>query len=120
MQQTCRRTQRPFFSVPFARSLKGLPRPTIDVCREIAAHLRDRHGAFYQRTADETEALLAEEVDAARAEDLGTIDTFRFEEGRVLTDHSAFVRGIELHRLARVDLDDREHPATTTRSIALA
>lgn len=61
-----------------------LPRPVIDTCRGVAAHLRERHPSFYQRTADETEALLADEVEAARAEDLGKIDTFRFEEDKVL------------------------------------
>lgn len=62
----------------------GLPRPVIDACRAVAAHLRERHAEFYQRTADETEALLADEVEQARAEDLGAIDTFRFEEDKVL------------------------------------
>jgi hypothetical protein len=63
---------------------RELPRSVIDTCRAIAAHLRDRHAPFYERTADETEALLADEVEAAQAEDLGKIDTFRFEEDRVL------------------------------------
>ncbi|WP_128375283.1 BREX-6 system phosphatase PglZ [Streptomyces cavernae] len=61
-----------------------LPRPVIETCRAVAAHLRERHPGFYQRTADETEALLADEADAARAEDLGKVDTFRFEEDKVL------------------------------------
>jgi hypothetical protein len=61
-----------------------LPRPVIDNCRTVATHLRERHSGFYQRTADETEALLADEVDATRAEDLGKTDTFRFEEDKVL------------------------------------
>ncbi|USQ82558.1 BREX-6 system phosphatase PglZ [Streptomyces phaeoluteigriseus] len=61
-----------------------LPRPVIETCRAVAAHLRGRHAGFYQRTADETEALLADEVEAARAEDLGKVDTFRFEEDKVL------------------------------------
>lgn len=62
----------------------GLPRVVIDVCRTVATYLREQHPGFYQRTADETEALLADEVDAARAEDLGKVDTFRFEEDKVL------------------------------------
>jgi hypothetical protein len=61
-----------------------LPRTVIDTCRRVAAHLREHHENFYERTADETEALLADEVDAAKAEDLGTMDTFRFEEDNVL------------------------------------
>jgi hypothetical protein len=63
---------------------RTLPRTVIDTCRVIAAHLRERHADFYERTSDETEALLADEVDAANAEDLGKIDTFRFEEDKVL------------------------------------
>lgn len=61
-----------------------LPQPVIETCRVLAAHLRERHPGFYQRTADETEALLAEEVEQSQAEDLGAIDTFRFEEDKVL------------------------------------
>ena len=61
-----------------------LARPLIDACRELAAHLRERHPEFYRRTAEEIEARLADEVESARAEDLGQIDTFRFEEEKVL------------------------------------
>jgi hypothetical protein len=73
-----------------------LPRSVIDTCREVAAHLRERHTGFYQRTSDETEALLADEVEAAHAEDLGKIVTFRFEEDKVLKaalaalDHASY------------------------------
>jgi PglZ domain len=65
-------------------SASALPRPVVDACRAVAAHLREHHAGFYQRTADETEALLADEVEQAQAEDLGAIDTFRFEEDKVL------------------------------------
>lgn len=69
---------------PRLSTIKALPRPVIDACRELAAHLRNRHQAFYERTADETEASLVEEVETALAEDLGRNDTFRFEEARIL------------------------------------
>ncbi len=62
----------------------GLPRAVVQACTELARHLRSQHATFYARTADETEARLADEAAAARAEDLGRIDTFRFEEERVL------------------------------------
>jgi hypothetical protein len=62
----------------------GLPAGVIESCRQLATHLRERHTAFYERTADSTEALMGDEVQAARAEDLGKIDTFRFEEDKVL------------------------------------
>lgn len=66
------------------RAMGGLPRPVVAACRELAAHLRDRPDDFYRRTADETERRIAAEVEQARAEDLGQIDTFRFEEEKVL------------------------------------
>jgi hypothetical protein len=61
-------------------AMPALPRAVIDACRGLAVHLRERTPVFYQRTADETEAHAADEVEAARAEDLGKIDTFEFEE----------------------------------------
>lgn len=66
------------------RAMGGLPRPLVAACRELAAHLRARPDDFYRRTADETERRLTTEVEQARAEDLGEIDTFRFEEEKVL------------------------------------
>lgn len=69
---------------PLLQPAARLPKAVIAACRDLAEHLRQRHPSFYQRTADETEALLAEEAESARAEDLGNIDTFRFEESRVL------------------------------------
>lgn len=63
----------------------GLARPLIDSCRALADHLRSRHIDFYTRTADETEAALVEETLSARPEDLGKIDTFRFEEEEILS-----------------------------------
>ena len=69
---------------PLLSPAMGLPGSVVAACKELASHLRQRHRAFYQRTADETESLLAEEAENARAEDLGDIDTFRFEDDRVL------------------------------------
>ena len=63
---------------------KTLPRALVEQCTALARHLRARHPDFYQRTADSTEELLEDERNAARASDLGKIDTFRFEEQRVL------------------------------------
>ncbi len=67
-----------------AEAAKTIPARLVTTCRELASHLRLRHTAFYQRTADETELLLGEERQLAKAEDLGRIDTFRFEESTVL------------------------------------
>ena len=67
-----------------AEAAKAVPARLVTTCRELASHLRARHTAFYQRTADEAELLLSEERQLAKAEDLGRIDTFRFEESTVL------------------------------------
>jgi len=67
-----------------AEAAKAISARLVTSCRELASHLRLRHIAFYQRTADETELLLTEERQLAKAEDLGRIDTFRFEESTVL------------------------------------
>jgi predicted RNA-binding Zn ribbon-like protein len=67
-----------------AEAAKAIPARLVTSCRELASHLRLRHTAFYQHTADETELLLAEERQLAKAEDLGRIDTFRFEESTIL------------------------------------
>jgi hypothetical protein len=66
------------------RAMDALPRTVVEACRELAAHLRDRPDDFYRRTADETERRFEAEVREANAEDLGDIDTFRFEEDKVL------------------------------------
>ena len=67
-----------------AEAAKAIPARLVTSCRELASHLRLRHTSFYQRTADETELLLTDERNHAKAEDLGRIDTFRFEESTVL------------------------------------
>lgn len=69
---------------PQLKAARKLPSELVEACRRVACHLRDRHRLFYEATADDTELLLREEVEAARAEDLGKVDTFRFEEDQLL------------------------------------
>jgi hypothetical protein len=64
-------------------AMRTLHRSVLDACRGLAEHLRRAQPEFYQRTAQETEDTLPDEVAAARAEDLGRIDTFEFEEKKV-------------------------------------
>ena len=63
--------------------IRSLPKSVTETATKVTAFLRAQHERFYARTADETEALLVEEVSAGEAADLGKIDTFRFEEARV-------------------------------------
>lgn len=70
---------------PLLAPARALPPGVVQACRDLAVGLRDpRHKTFYTRTANETEALLVDEIENARAEDLGSIDTFPFEERVVL------------------------------------
>ena len=68
---------------PLLVAIPALPRAVIDAGRGLAVHLRERHRVFYRRAAGEAEGMLHEEVKLARAEDLGKIDTFEFEERKV-------------------------------------
>jgi len=61
-----------------------LAKPLRESCHDLLVHLRTRHGKFYGTTADEIENFLDSERCEATAEDLGRIDTFRFEEERIL------------------------------------
>lgn len=70
---------------PRLNATSGLAAKLVDNCCALAAHLRQRHADFYTRTADETEAMLPDEVEQAKPEDLGKIDTFRFEETKMLS-----------------------------------
>jgi hypothetical protein len=62
----------------------NLAKPLKDACCELLDHLRGKHQRFYANTADEIENFLDAERECATAEDLGKIDTFRFEEERIL------------------------------------
>ncbi len=46
-------------------------------------HFRAQHADAYAGMADDTERLLGADRESARAEDLGKIDTFRFEEEKM-------------------------------------
>ncbi len=64
--------------------VKALPSPVVAACSEVARHLRVHHAPFYKRTAEQAEALLDSEGAIAKAEELGKVDTFRFEEDKIL------------------------------------
>lgn len=64
--------------------LRGLSKQLVERCGELTRRLREQHADLYERLADEVQALIPEERDAIAPEDLGRIDTFRFEEAKVL------------------------------------
>lgn len=72
---------------PYSANLKPLTAlsvPLREACRSLCGHLRERHPELYQRIADQAEADFPDEVAQAEARDLGKVDTFRFEEDKVL------------------------------------
>ena len=61
-----------------------LPKPAVAACQKLAAHLRRNHDKAYATIASAMEALVPIEVATATAADLGKIDTFRFEDAKVM------------------------------------
>lgn len=68
---------------PRLAAVRRLPTAVRESCCALAAHLRRHEPELYRLTALETERELGDEATNARAEDLGSIDTFKFEEERV-------------------------------------
>lgn len=71
-------------ATPWLAKLRKLPKPLAKTCSELAAHLREHHAARYERLANAVEADLHLEQETVAAHELGDVDTFRFEEARIL------------------------------------
>lgn len=69
--------------MPLLKAVNRLPDGLIKACRALVEHLRAHHRVTYERIADETVRHIEPERRRAQAEDLGSIDTFRFEEAVV-------------------------------------
>lgn len=66
------------------KPLTGLSKQLVTACRHIVVQLRKDYPDSYAALADEVEVSLSAELDVMQAEDLGSIDTFREEENKVL------------------------------------
>ncbi|MBP9202684.1 MAG: BREX-6 system phosphatase PglZ [Kofleriaceae bacterium] len=64
--------------------LQHLAKPVVATCQKLATHLRRGHDRHYARIAVDMEPLLPTEVAQATADDLGKIDTFQFEDTKVM------------------------------------
>jgi hypothetical protein len=69
-------------------TLSMIPQPSLkeqrEFCRKVLDHLRTRHMAAFQEMADTVEREFGLAEAGIDAKDLGSIDTFRFEEKAVL------------------------------------
>jgi hypothetical protein len=70
----------------FLGRARVLPGGVVTSCKDLAEHLRQKPGDLYERIADETEALLADEIEPNELADGSerVEETFRFQEQRVL------------------------------------
>lgn len=66
------------------KPLKKLPKPLIQANCSLTHWLRDKHPSTYERIADELEERIVSSEDKGAPEDLGQVDTFRFEEERLM------------------------------------
>ncbi|MDZ4698270.1 MAG: PglZ domain-containing protein [Rhodothermales bacterium] len=77
---------------PAPASIGRIPAPAkkdqLERVRELAEHLRQHFGEAYRTRSVEVETEMGVAGDALKAADLGSIDTFRFEE-RLLLQHAA-------------------------------
>ena len=64
--------------------LTKLSRPLIESARAVAESLRDRKPDLYETVVDEFEPKLEQERQDGDARELGKVDTFRFEQRRVM------------------------------------
>jgi hypothetical protein len=94
-------------------SATDLPDRVIEACVALAAHLRHTRGDFYRRAADDAASLLPEEQAAAGANELGEVDTFRFEEERV---YAAACEALEASRFAEAGRHADARLGATARS----
>jgi hypothetical protein len=70
---------------PWLLPVKQLIAPVVHSCQRLAVHLRTHHALEYKQLADQVEELLVKELGDATAEDLGNVDTFRFEDRKVMS-----------------------------------
>ncbi|MBP6846095.1 MAG: BREX-6 system phosphatase PglZ [Kofleriaceae bacterium] len=69
---------------PWLAAAQHLPKPAVAACQKLAVHLRRRHDKQYASIASSIEVLVPLEVANATADDLGKIDTFQFEDAKVM------------------------------------
>jgi hypothetical protein len=85
--------------------------------RELARRLRTSFSEAYPAMADRVEHELGLRDAKVQAECLGSIDTFRFEEGALLTHCSSLVAGKKFDDALRL-VDKREHSFWLDRDVA--
>lgn len=70
--------------LPELQPLARLSEPLRKTCLSLVKHLRDKQPKLYCQLALRVEGHLEKEIDQVEASDLGNIDTFRWEENKIL------------------------------------
>ncbi len=70
--------------LPELQPLTQLSAPLRQTCLNLVHHLRDKQPKTYRQLALRVEGHLEKEIDQVEATDLGKIDTFRWEENKIL------------------------------------
>ncbi|HPH66539.1 MAG TPA: PglZ domain-containing protein, partial [Kofleriaceae bacterium] len=78
--------------------LLALPKAVVTTCQKLAIHLRRAHAKQYANVAIHMEPLLPTEVEQATADDLGKIDTFQFEDTKVMAAALDALLGAQFQR----------------------
>ncbi len=84
---------------PTLVALRAVPKELARRCHELVVRLRAGHAEAYARLAGELEMTVDDEARDVRAEDLGRIDTFAFEERIVLDGALAALRAGQWQRV---------------------
>jgi hypothetical protein len=100
-------------------ALAALPTSTAEIdrnARAVCAALRANHPDAYPALADRAESELKLHAGSIDPLALGSIDTFRFEEGALLTHCSALVAGKRFHDALQL-VEQREHSFWLDRDV---
>jgi hypothetical protein len=91
--------------------LRQLSAPLRSTCQRLIQHLRQKHPDTYEPLALSTEGHLDCEISQITPEDLGTIDTFRWEENTILNSALRSLANSHWHQVLAVSQPRSETPS---------
>ncbi|MGX1423113.1 hypothetical protein AB7M59_003548 [Bradyrhizobium elkanii] len=103
-----------------AAAIKNVPEPKNNdhqkAIREVAKRLRERHATAYVEAADKIEIELGFSATSVSGTSLGSIDTFRFEEGAVVAACFGLVASEKFEEASAL-MDSRESSFWVNREV---